>query len=42
MTFEDKSLIYSNHITFIDKIIINKRKEIIEIINHLSKDLDIQ
>ena len=38
MTFEDKSLIYSNHITFIDKIIIKKRKEIIEIINHLSKD----
>jgi len=38
MTFEDKSLIYSNHITFIDKIIIKKRKEIIKIINDLSKD----
>ena len=33
MSFEDKSLIYSEHEKFIDKIIIKKRKEVIELIN---------
>ena len=38
MTLEDKSLIYSNHETFIDKIIIKKREEIIKIINLLTQN----
>ena len=38
MSLEDKSLIYSEHKKFVDKIIIKKRKKVIELINQFLQD----